>query len=124
MYLKRHMRPTDAEAIAELNIPGVDVEREYRRYYPAGEVTGHLVGFTDIDDVGQEGLELAFDQWLAGRSGKKRVLKDRMGRVVEDVERIESPSPGRDLATSIDLRIQYLAYRELKAAIQRTGSAS
>ena len=124
MYLKRHMRPTDAEAIAELNIPGVDIEREYRRYYPAGEVTGHLVGFTNIDDVGQEGLELAFDQWLAGRSGKKRVLKDRMGRVVEDVERIESPSPGRDLATSIDLRIQYLAYRELKTAIQRSGSAS
>ena len=124
MYLKRHMRPGDAQAIAELKIPGVDVEREYQRYYPAGEVIGHLVGFTNIDDVGQEGLELAFDHWLAGRPGKKRVLKDRLGRIVEDVERLESPSPGRELATSIDLRIQYLAYRELKTAIKRSGSAS
>jgi cell division protein FtsI (penicillin-binding protein 3) len=124
MYLKRHMRPSDAEAIVLLNIPGVDVEREYQRYYPAGEVIGHVVGFTNIDDVGQEGLELAFDHWLAGQPGKKRVLKDRLGRIVEDVERIQSPNPGRELATSIDLRIQYLAYRELKAAIKRSGSAS
>lgn len=124
MYLKRHMRPTDAAAILRLKLPGVAAEREYRRYYPAGEVTGHVIGFTNIDDVGQEGLELAFDHWLAGRPGKRRVLKDRLGRIVEDVERIQSPSPGRELATSIDLRIQYLAYRELKAAIQRSGSAS
>ena len=124
MYLKRHMRPSEAKAIAALNIPGIGIEREYQRYYPAGEVIGHIVGFTDIDDVGQEGLELAFDQWLSGQPGKKRVLRDRLGRVVEDVERLQSPSPGRELATSIDLRIQYLAYRELKAAIQRTGSAS
>jgi len=118
MYLRRHMHPEEAEAIARLEIPGVDLEREYRRYYPAGEVTGHLIGFTNIDDAGQEGLELAFDKWLAGKSGKKRVLKDRLGRVIEDVERIESPSPGRGLTASIDLRIQYLAYRELKAVIQ------
>ncbi|MAF84515.1 MAG: cell division protein [Chromatiales bacterium] len=124
MYLKRHMRPDDAVAIVRLNIPGVDVEREYQRYYPAGEVIGHVVGFTNIDDVGQEGLELAFDHWLAGRPGKKRVLKDRLGRVVEDVERIQSPNPGRELATSIDLRIQYLAYRELKAVIKRSEAAS
>jgi len=124
MYLKRHMRPDDAAVIARLNIPGVDIEREYQRYYPAGEVTGHVIGFTNIDDVGQEGLELAFDHWLAGRPGKKRVLKDRLGRVVEDVERIQQPNPGRELTTSIDLRIQYLAYRELKRAIKRTGSAS
>lgn len=119
MYLRRHMSPAEAESIDRLEIPGVDLEREYRRYYPAGEVVGHLVGFTNIDDEGQEGLELAFDQWLAGRPGKKRVLKDRLGRIVEDVERIEQPSPGRELAASIDLRIQYLAYRELKAAISR-----
>jgi cell division protein FtsI (penicillin-binding protein 3) len=119
MYLQRHMSPAEAESINQLGIPGVDLQREYRRYYPAGEVIGHLVGFTNIDDEGQEGLELAFDQWLAGRPGKKRVLKDRLGRIVEDVERIEQPSPGRELATSIDLRIQYLAYRELKTAIQR-----
>jgi cell division protein FtsI (penicillin-binding protein 3) len=119
MYLRRHMSPAEAKSIDQLEIPGVDLEREYRRYYPAGEVVGHLVGFTNIDDEGQEGLELAFDQWLAGRPGKKRVLKDRLGRIVEDVERIEQPSPGRELAASIDLRIQYLAYRELKAAIRR-----
>ncbi len=124
MYLKRHMRPTDAAAIVALKLPGVAVEREYRRYYPAGEVVGHVIGFTNIDDVGQEGLELAFDHWLAGRPGKRRVLKDRLGRVVEDVELIQSPNPGRELATSIDLRIQYLAYRELKTAIKHSGAAS
>lgn len=124
MYLRRHMRPADTAAIVGLDIPGVGVEREYRRYYPAGEVVGHLIGFTDIDDVGQEGLELAFDQWLAGEAGKKRVMRDRLGQVVEDVERIKQPSPGRELAASIDLRIQYLAYRELKAAIQRSGAAA
>lgn len=124
MYLRRHMSPSDAQAIHELGIPGVELEREYRRYYPAGEVVGHLVGFTNIDDVGQEGLELAFDYWLAGNAGKKRVLQDRLGRVFEDVERIESPSPGRELIASIDLRIQYLAYRELKAAVQRDKAQS
>ncbi len=124
MYLKRHMRPGDAAAITRLNLPGVDVEREYQRYYPAGEVTGHIIGFTNIDDAGQEGLELAFDHWLSGQPGKKRVLKDRLGRVVEDVERIQSPNPGRQLTTSLDLRIQYLAYRELKTAIKRGGAAS
>ncbi|MFW2403534.1 MAG: penicillin-binding protein 2, partial [Gammaproteobacteria bacterium] len=113
MYLRRHMRPDDAAGITRLGVPGVDLEREYRRYYPAGEVVGHLIGFTDIDDVGQEGLELAYDNWLAGEAGKKRVLKDRLGQIVEDVERIKQPSPGRELAASIDLRIQYLAYREL-----------
>jgi len=124
MYLRRHMRPADAAAIVRLDIPGVGIEREYRRYYPAGEVAGHLIGFTDIDDVGQEGVELAFDQWLVGEAGKKRVMKDRLGQVVEDVERIKQPSPGRELAASIDLRIQYLAYRELKAAIQRSAAAA
>ncbi len=124
MYLRRHMRPDDAAAITRLDVPGVDLEREYRRYYPAGEVVGHLIGFTDIDDVGQEGLELAYDNWLAGEAGKKRVLKDRLGQIVEDVERIKQPSPGRELAASIDLRIQYLAYRELKAEIQRSGAAA
>jgi len=124
LYLKRHMRPSDAAAIVQLNLPGIDVEREYQRYYPAGEVIGHVIGFTNIDDVGQEGLELAFNHWLAGKPGKRRVLKDRLGRIVEDVERIQSPSPGRELAASIDLRIQYLAYRELKLAIKRSGSAS
>ncbi len=124
MYLRRHMNPEEAARVTELKIPGVDVVREYRRYYPAAEVTGHLLGFTNVDDEGQEGLELAYDSWLAGRPGRKKVLKDRLGRVIEDVESIEAPSPGRKLVSSVDLRIQYLAYRELKAAIQAHRAAA
>ncbi len=118
IYLVRHMRPQDAAKVKSLGIPGVDTLREYRRYYPAGEVTGHLLGFTNVDDVGQEGLELAFDQWLGGQPGAKRVIRDQLGRTIEDIELIKPPRPGQDLRTSIDLRIQYLAYRELKAAVQ------
>jgi cell division protein FtsI (penicillin-binding protein 3) len=124
MYLRRHMSPEQAQEILAGGIPGVHRLREYRRYYPAGEVTGHLVGFTNVDDEGQEGLELAFDDWLRGKPGKKMVLRDRLGRVVEDVERIEPPTPGRTVAASLDLRIQYLAYRELKSAIQRNRALS
>jgi cell division protein FtsI (penicillin-binding protein 3) len=117
VYLVRHMRPQDADKVRALGIPGVDTLREYRRYYPAGEVTGHLLGFTNVDDVGQEGLELAFDQWLGGIPGVKRVMRDREGRTIEDIERIKAPRPGQDLRTSIDLRVQYLAYRALKQAV-------
>ncbi|MDH3352136.1 MAG: penicillin-binding protein 2, partial [Gammaproteobacteria bacterium] len=124
LYLKRHLSPEKAEQVLALKLPGVNVQREYRRYYPAGEVTGHLVGFTNIDDLGQEGLELAFNHWLAGESGSKRVLKDRLGRSVENVESIRSPHHGKDLRTSIDLRIQYLAYRTLKSAIQSHNAES
>jgi cell division protein FtsI (penicillin-binding protein 3) len=95
----------------------VSLAREYRRYYPAGEVTGHVLGFTSIDDTGQEGLELAFDSWLAGQDGEKRVIQDSTGQKVEDVDSIRTVRPGQDLALSLDLRIQYLAYRELKMAI-------
>ena len=123
VYLVRHMRPQDAAKVKALGIPGVDTLREYRRYYPAGEVTGHLLGFTNVDDVGQEGLELAFDQWLGGEPGEKRVMRDSLGRTIEDIERIRAPRPGQDLQTSIDLRVQYLAYRELKAAVQGTTGA-
>ena len=124
MYLRRHMSPSDAAQVLALGVPGVELQREYRRFYPAGEVSGHLVGFTDVDDAGQEGMELAFDSWLAGRPGRKKVLKDSLGRIVEDVEFIEAPSPGRELASAVDLRIQYLAYRELKAAVARHQAAS
>ncbi len=118
VYLVRHMRPSDAAQVAELKIPGVYLLREYQRFYPAGEVTGHLLGFTKkYDDIGQEGLELAYDRWLGAQAGAKRVIQDRLGRTVEDVESIRAPRPGEDLVTSIDLRIQYLAYRELKAAV-------
>ena len=126
LYLVRHMPPEQAERIKALGVPGVYLLREYRRYYPAGEVSGHVIGFTTVDDKGQEGLELGFDQWLNGEDGAKRVIQDSFGRYVENVESIRSPRPGRELVTSIDLRIQYLAYRELKAAMQeyraRSGS--
>lgn len=118
LYLARHMQPGDAQKIRQLEIPGVYLMREYRRYYPAGEVTGHVVGFTSVDDEGQEGLELAFDHWLAGEDGVKRVIQDRYGKIVQNVEEIRAMRPGRNLVLSIDLRIQYLAYRELKAAIR------
>ena len=118
LYLVRHMPPEQAARIKGLGIPGVYLQREYRRYYPAGEVAGHVVGFTTVDDQGQEGLELGFDQLLNGEEGAKRVIQDLYGRSVENVESIRAPRPGRDLVTSIDLRIQYLAYRELKSAMQ------
>jgi len=118
LYLARHKQPAEAEQIKALGIPGVYTSREYRRYYPAAEVTGHLLGFTNVDDQGQEGLELAFDHWLAGEDGAKRVIQDRYGRIVQNVESIRPARPGKDLVLSIDLRIQYLAYRELKAAVR------
>jgi cell division protein FtsI (penicillin-binding protein 3) len=118
LYLARHMPPDQAARIKALGIPGVYTLREYQRYYPAGEVAGHVVGFTTIDDRGQEGLELGFDQLLNGADGAKRVIQDSLGRYVENVESIRAPRPGRDLVTSIDMRIQYLAYRELKSAMQ------
>ena len=124
LYLKRRLSPEKAKEVLALKLPGINVQREYRRYYPAGEVAGHLIGFTDIDDDGQEGLELAFNHWLAGEMGAKRVLKDRYGRSVENVESIRPPHHGKELRTSIDLRIQYVAYRVLKAAIQTHSAES
>jgi len=124
LYLKRHMNPTDAKRVADRDIPGVSLQREYRRYYPAADVTGHLVGFANVDDVGQEGLELAFEHRLAGKPGSKLVLKDRLGRSVEDIESVAAAEPGQDIATSIDLRIQYLAYRALKKAIRSNKATS
>ena len=124
LYLKRHLSPQTADQILTMKFPGVNVLREYRRFYPAGEVTGHLVGFTNIDDDGQEGLELAFNHWLAGESGAKRVLKDRLGRAVENVASIRPPRHGKVLRSSIDLRLQYLAYRALKGAIQKHRAES
>lgn len=117
VYIKRHIDPQLAEKVMQLNINGISLQQEFRRYYPLGEVAAHLVGFTNIDDVGQEGLELAYDKWLKGEPGSKRVLKDRLGRTIENVESINIPRPGKNLELSIDRRIQYLAYRELKAAV-------
>jgi cell division protein FtsI (penicillin-binding protein 3) len=117
VYLRRHLAPDRAERILQFNIPGVYSQREYRRYYPDAEVTSHLLGFTDIDDVGQEGLEKVFDAQLRGIPGQKRVIKDRLGRIVQDVENIRSSQPGRKLTLSIDRRLQYQAYRALKETV-------
>ncbi|MEJ2608836.1 MAG: penicillin-binding protein 2 [Candidatus Thiodiazotropha sp.] len=127
VYLKRRINPDLAEQVKLLDLDGLDLLSEYRRFYPSGEVMSHTVGFTNIDDKGQEGMELAYDEWLSGVPGAKRVIKDGKDRVVMQVENIQSPSPGNDLVLSIDRRLQFLAYRELKAAVTkhraRSGSA-
>jgi len=124
VYLKRHISPDQALAVSALDVDGINLQREYKRYYPAGDVAAHLIGFTNIDDSGQEGIELAYDQWLKGVPGEKRVLKDRLGRTVQNIESLQSSSPGRSLALSIDRRVQYLAYRELKRAIEKHNARS
>ncbi len=117
MYLRRHVTPEQAERVTALQVPGVGLQREYRRYYPSGVVAGHVVGFTNIDDAGLEGVELAYDKWLRAIPGRKRVLKDRYGNIVENVESVTLPVPGKDLTLSLDRRLQYLVYRELKTAV-------
>ena len=124
VYLKRHLPPEKAADVLALGVPGVNAQREFRRFYPAGEVVAHVLGSTNVDDHGQEGLELAFDEWLTGKTGAKRVIKDRLGHVVEDVELLAEPQPGRDLTLSIDRRVQYLAYRELKSAMTENQASS
>lgn len=124
VYLRRHMNPDEAELIIDLGVPGVYSQREFRRFYPTGEVMAHVLGFTNIDDRGQEGLELAFDDWLTGTAGAKKVIRDRRGRIVENVDLVRAAEPGRDLVLSIDRRIQYLAYRELRSALATHRAAA
>ncbi|MCX7628382.1 MAG: penicillin-binding protein 2 [Methylophilaceae bacterium] len=119
VYLKRRMPPEEAAQVMRLGIPGIFLQREYRRFYPAADVTAHLIGFTGIDDTGQEGIELAYDQWLSGKPGSRRVIKDARGRIIEDLEAVKVPQDGRDLVLSIDHQIQYLAYRELERAVEQ-----
>ena len=118
VYLKRHADPILVDKIKKLGIKGVLTQPEYKRYYPTAEVTSHIIGVTNIDDKGQEGIELAYNKILSGKSGKKRVLKDRLGRVIRDIENVKSSESGTDLQLSIDRRIQFLAYRELTAAVK------
>lgn len=118
VYLKRQLPPEIAANVMKLKIPGVFQQREYRRYYPSGEVMSHLVGFTSVDDKGQEGMELAYQKVLAGKTGSRRVIKDRLGHIIEDVGSIHAPQQGKDLTLSIDAKLQYLAYRELKSAVE------
>ncbi len=117
MYLRRQMTPAAAQQILNLRTPGVYPQREYKRYYPAGEVAAQLLGVTNVDDVGQEGLELSYQHYLAGRPGQRRVIKDRRGRLVRELGVIDEAQPGGELTLSIDQRIQYMAYRELRAAV-------
>ena len=124
VFLRRRINPDDADAVLKRGIPGVYKQREFRRFYPHGEVMAHVLGFTNIDDHGQEGLELAFDSWLTGKPGAQRVIRDRRGHVVENVDLVRAAEPGKDITLSIDRRIQYLAYRELKAALIVNGAAS
>ena len=117
LYLKRHASPELADQVMAIKAPGVSLLNEYRRYYPSGEVAAHVIGFSDIDDNGQEGVELAFDKWLKGHPGKKRIIRDRLGRAFDDVERIKSAEPGKAIKLSLDKRLQYVTYRALKAAV-------
>jgi cell division protein FtsI (penicillin-binding protein 3) len=124
MYLRRHLNPDEAQAIVALGVPGVFSQREYRRFYPLGEVMAHVLGYTNVDDRGQEGVELAFDDWLTGKPGAKRVIRDRRGRIVENVDLVRPAEPGKDLVLSIDRRIQYLAYRELAEGIRENDASA
>ena len=124
VYLKRHAHPSLVEEIKNLGVQGVSTQSEYKRYYPAAEVTAHILGYTNVDDQGQEGIELAYDKILRGKPGKKRVLKDRLGRIVRNIESVRSSEPGTELKLSIDKRIQYLAYREVVAAVKHHEAKS
>jgi len=117
VYLRRQIAPETANRVAELGIAGLYQQREYRRYYPGGETTAHVVGFTGVEDAGQEGVELAFQSSLAGTSGSRRVIKDRLGRIIEDVESVRSAHDGRDLQLALDGKIQALAFAVLKSAV-------
>ena len=122
MYLVRGLTPEQGQEILDLKIPGVYAQEEFRRFYPAGEVAAHVVGFTDIDDRGREGMELAYDEWLAGVPGKRQVLKDRRGRLIKDVQVTKNAKPGKAMALSIDLRLQYLAHSELRNVVHEYGA--
>ena len=122
IYLVRGFTPEQGQRVLDLDIPGVYSQEEFRRFYPAGEVAAQIVGFTDIDDRGREGLELAYDEWLAGVPGKRQVLKDRRGRLIKDVQVTKNAKAGKALALSIDLRLQYLAHSELRKVVQEYGA--
>ena len=118
VWLKRQLSPDQAASVISLKIPGIFQQREFRRFYPAGDVAAHVIGFTGQEDQGQEGIELAQQSTLAGSPGQRRVIKDRKGRIVEDIENLKAPREGMALRLSIDERFQYLAHRELKAAVE------
>ena len=118
VFLKRQIAPDVAQRVAAMGIPGIHEQKEYRRYYPGGDVMAHMLGFTGVDDKGQEGIELAFESQLAGKPGSRRVIKDRRGQIVEDVESIRAPQDGKDVRLALDAKIQYLAYASLREALE------
>jgi cell division protein FtsI (penicillin-binding protein 3) len=124
LYIKRSLPPPEAEAVLELGLRGVYSQEEYKRYYPMGEAAVHLVGLTNSDDVGQEGLELAYESWLRGTPGSKQLLKDRLGRIIREVQVNREAQPGNDLVLSIDSRLQYIAYKALKEAVTQRGASA
>ncbi|NOU00792.1 MAG: penicillin-binding protein 2 [Gallionella sp.] len=124
VYLKRQLPPDQAEKVVGLNLSGVSLKREYRRYYPTGEEAAQTLGFTGQDDNGQEGLELALQQQLAGKLGSQRVIKDNHGHIVEDAGSLRAPKPGSDIALSLDSNVQHLAYRELERAVKEHQAKS
>ena len=124
MYLARHQAPEFARKILQGQFPGVKGEREYRRYYPAGEVTAQVLGLTNVDGRGIAGVEMAFEDWLKGVPGKKRFIKDLHGEMVRDFGVIDEPRPGKTLTLSLDLRLQYVQHRELQRAMKETGAVA
>ncbi len=124
LYVKRRIPPAEAQRLLAQKIPGVYAQQEYQRYYPQGEVTAHLIGFSNVDDVGQEGMELAYEDWLRGRPGSRQVMKDRQGRIIEELNILETAQSGSNLQLSIDFRIQNLAYRELKSEFLKRRAKS
>ncbi|MBY0555605.1 MAG: penicillin-binding protein 2 [Burkholderiaceae bacterium] len=119
VYLKRQVEPEVSDQIAKLGIEGIQTRKEYKRFYPQGEVTTHVVGFTNVEDVGQESMELAQQKNLVGQPGSRRVIKDRLGRIVEDIESVREPHDGKDLTLSIDSKIQYIAFMQIKDAVEK-----
>jgi cell division protein FtsI (penicillin-binding protein 3) len=115
LYVRRRMSPVEADRVLSLGIGGVYARQEYQRYYPQGEIAAHVIGFTDVDDIGQEGMELAYDAWMLGVPGRQQVMKDRRGRIIRELGTLQPAQPGKDLELSIDFRIQNHAYKELKS---------
>lgn len=123
-FLRRRTSPELADRVLALSVPGVYADREYQRYYPSGEVAAHVIGFTDVDDRGQEGIELAYDRSLKGMPGGRKIIRDGRRRIIEDLDEVREPLAGKDIRLTIDQRLQYLAYRELKAAVQKNRAKS
>ena len=117
IYIKRRIPPYIADSVRALNINGVEFRKEFKRYYPTGEITSQLIGFTDAEDIGKEGIESTYDQWLSGTTGRKQVMQDRFGHIIKDIKEVTAAQPGKDLNLSIDRRLQYIAYKALKTTV-------